>query len=61
MALLRGRRQYYARWERKSYLFIIDEPVEFGLDIYPHPKTTIPPNAEFLTKRPLKVKLIAEL
>ena len=44
-----------------GYLFIIDEPVEIGKDVYPHPETTLPPNAEFLTKRPLRVKLIAEL
>lgn len=46
-----------------GYLFIIDEPVEVGKDIYPNPKTTplLPPNVEFLTKRPLKVKLIEEL
>lgn len=47
--------------KEKGYLFIIDEPVEVGADVYPHPDTTLPPNAEFLTKRPLKVKLIAEL
>ena len=44
-----------------GFLFIIDEPVEAGKDVCPHPRTTLPPNAEFLTKRPLKVKLIAEL
>lgn len=44
-----------------GYLFIIDEPVEVGKDVYPHPKTTLSSNVEFLTKRPLKVKLIAEL
>lgn len=47
--------------KEKGYLFIIDEPVAVGADAYPHPNTTMPPNAEFLTRRPLKVKLIAEL
>lgn len=45
----------------KGYLFVIDEPIELGTDIYPHPRTTMDKNAEFLTNRALKVKLIAEL
>ena len=45
----------------KGYLYIIDEPVTVGLDIYQHPRTTMDENAEFLTKRPLKVRMISEL
>lgn len=45
----------------KGYLYIIDEPVVIGVDIYQHPRTTMDENAEFLTKRPLKVKKICEL
>ena len=45
----------------KGYLYIIDEPVVVDVDIYQHPRTTMEENAEFLTKRPLKVKMIAEL
>ena len=45
----------------KGYLYIIDEPVTVGEDVYQHPRTTMDENAEFLTKRPLKVKLIREL
>ena len=45
----------------KGYLYIIDEPITVGEDIYQHPRTTMDKNAEFLTKRPLKVKLICEL
>lgn len=44
-----------------GYLYIIDEPIEVGEDVYQHPRTTMDPNAEFLTKRDLKVKLIEEL
>lgn len=44
-----------------GYLYIIDEPVVVGIDVYQHPGTTMDENAEFLTKRPLKVKLICEL
>lgn len=47
--------------KEKGYLYIIDEPVEVGVDIYQHPRTTMDENAEFLTKRPLKVKNICEL
>ena len=45
----------------KGYLYIIDEPVAVGTDVYQHPRTTMDENAEFLTKRPLKVKMIREL
>lgn len=45
----------------KGYLYIIDEPVAIGIDIYQHPRTTMDENAEFLTTRPLKVKMIYEL
>lgn len=45
----------------KGYLYIIDEDIEIDKDIYQHPRTTMDPNAEFLTKRSLVVKLIQEL
>lgn len=45
----------------KGYLYIIDEPVDLRNDIYPHPETTMDENAEFLTNRPLKVKMVCEL
>lgn len=45
----------------KGYLYRIDEPIAVGQDIYQHPRTVMDENAEFLTKRPLKVKLICEL
>ena len=45
----------------KGYLYIIDEPIAINVDVYQHPYTTMHKNAEFLTKRSLKVKLIAEL
>lgn len=44
----------------QGYLYIIDEPVEIGADIRQHPETTMDQNAEFLTNRPLRVKLIQE-
>lgn len=45
----------------KAFLFVIDEPVTVDVDIYQHQITAMDKNAEFLTKRPLKVKLIKEL
>lgn len=45
----------------KGYLYIVDEDIEIGKDVYQHPRTTMDQNAEFLTKRPLAVKLIQEL
>lgn len=45
----------------KGYLYIIDEPIAVGVDVYQHPYTTMDQNAEFLTRRPLKVKMICKL
>lgn len=45
----------------KGYLYAIDEPIIVGEDIYQHPRTTMDANAEFLTRRPLKVRLIGEV
>lgn len=45
----------------KGYLYVIDEPVTVGEDVYPHPRTVMDPNVEFLTKRPLRVRLVEEL
>lgn len=45
----------------KGYLYIVDEDIEIGKDVYQHPRTTMDQNAEFLTKRPLAVKMIREL
>ena len=46
---------------QKGYLYVIDEEVEVVADVFQHPRTTMDENAEFLTKRPLKVRLIEEL
>jgi len=45
----------------KGWLYVIDEPVEIGRDVYPHPRTTMDKNAEWLTRRPLKVRLVGEV
>ena len=43
----------------EGYLYIIDAPVTVGEDIYQHPNTTMDKNAEFLTRRPLKVRRVS--
>ena len=47
--------------KEKGYLYILDEPITVGIDVFQHPRTVMDKNAEFLTKRQLKVKLICEL
>lgn len=42
-------------------LYVLDEPITVGVDIEPHPRTTMDENAEFLTKRPLRVRQIEKL
>ena len=52
---------FYHNGTEKGYLYVIDEPIVVGVDVYQHPRTVMDENAEFLTKRPLKVRMIAEL
>lgn len=47
--------------KESGYLYVIDEPISVGADCYQHPRTSMDPNAEFLTSRPLRLRLIAEL
>ena len=47
--------------KEKGYLYILDEPMTLDIDVFQHPRTVMDKNAEFLTKRPLKVKFICEL
>lgn len=44
-----------------GYLYAIDEPVKPGKDVCQHPRSTMDENAEFLTMRPLKLRLLARL
>lgn len=43
-----------------GYLYKIAEKLVIGKDIYQHPRSTMDANVEFLTKRPLKLKLISK-
>ena len=45
----------------KGFLYIIDEPIINGVDIHSHPTTTMDENAEFVTVRPMRVRLIKTL
>lgn len=47
--------------KEKGYLYVIDEPIRVGADVYQHPRTTMDQGAEFLTRRALKVRLIVEV
>lgn len=44
--------------KKKGYLYIVDEPIITGIDVYQHPNTAMDKNAEFVTARRLKVKMI---
>jgi hypothetical protein len=51
----------YHNGKEYGYLYIVDESIEIDKDIYAHPRTTMDKDMEFLTKRKLKVKLVAEV
>lgn len=51
----------YHNGKEYGYLYIIDEPIEMDKDIYPHANSTMAKGLEFLTKRKLKVRFIAEI
>ena len=40
-----------------GYLYRVDEPLEPG-DVYPHPRTTMQPGLEWLTRRELSLTLL---
>ncbi len=41
-------------------LYVIDEPLT-GEDIYPHPQSSMPPGLEWLTRRPLRLRLVGQV
>jgi len=43
-----------------GFLYVVDEPVIEGVDIYKHPNTTMDEGVEWLTKRPLKIRKICK-
>lgn len=47
--------------KKEGFLYRIAEPVVVGKDIFPHPRTTMGKDVEFLTARPLKVERIGKV
>ena len=43
--------------EHPGLLYVIDEPLG-PADVYPHPRTSMPPGLEWLTRRPLRLRLL---
>jgi len=41
-----------------GYLYQIDEPVAVE-DVQPHPRSSMPPDAEWVTNRPLRLRLLS--
>lgn len=52
-------RQIRHNGRKSGYLYRIDEPVEWGVDVYPHPNSSMEAGLEYLTGRPLRVRLLA--
>lgn len=44
-----------------GFLYVVDEPVELDNTVYQHPRSTMEPGMEFLTRRELRLKLLCEL
>ena len=44
----------------KGYLYVVDERVR-PEDIIPHPRSTLPPNSEWLTERPMRLRYLGEV
>lgn len=53
-----GKEKILHNGREAGWLYQIDEEVVPGRDLYPHPGTTMAPNLEFLTTRPLRLRLI---
>lgn len=45
----------------QGYLSMMDEPAIVNADVYQHPRTAMVANAGFLTRWPLRVRLMAGL
>ena len=44
-----------------GYLYIVDEPIIRDADIYRHPSSSMDEDVEWLTRRPLRLKLIQHM
>lgn len=52
------RGKIYHTGRKRGYLYVIDEPVVIGRDIYPHPRTTMDKDVEYITARPFRVRRV---
>jgi hypothetical protein len=52
-----GGRRIQHNGVQPGLLYVIDEPLA-DEDVYPHPNSTMPPGFEWLTRRPLRLRLI---
>lgn len=43
-----------------GYLYAVDEPVEIGPDLFQHPRSSMERGLEFLTARPLRLRLLGK-
>ncbi len=55
--LARGIRRLRHNGEQPGLLYVIDEPVG-AQDVYPHPHSVMPLGLEWLTRRPLRLRLL---
>lgn len=46
---------------KQGFLYAVDEPVIIGRDVHPHPRTTMDQNVEYITDRPLQVRMIQKV
>ncbi len=46
---------------KSGVLYVIDEAIILGQDVIPHPRSAMEPGMEWITTRPLKVKMLAKL
>ena len=44
---------------KRGFLYAVDEPISPDVDIYPHPRTKMDNEVEWLTKRPLKLRFVS--
>ncbi len=51
----------YHSGRKRGFLYVVDEPVAIGQDIHPHPRTTMDQDVEYVTDRPLRVRMIQKI
>lgn len=44
-----------------GYLYVIDEEIQIGVDVFQHPRSSMEKGLEFLTARPLRLRYLCEV